>query len=92
MRRGNALLLFAVLSLELALFSLPVRGQAVVLDADVSESFPNSESVNKALRTLATVARRSVGVQRRSASPKKRPNKRLQQTRSAKRGRSGPRS
>ena len=64
----------------------------VVLDPDVSESFPNSESVNKALRTLATVARRSVRVQRRSSSLKKRPNKRLQQTRSAKRRRSGPRS
>jgi hypothetical protein len=32
---------------------------AVLLDADVAEIFPDSESVNEALRTLARVFRRA---------------------------------
>ena len=47
----------------------------VVLDPDVSQAFPNSRSVNQALRTLASVARRSVA--RRSRRPSGRPNKRM---------------
>lgn len=72
-------------------FSRGVRGKyyerfrqnsnVVVLDPDVSQAFPNSASVNQALRTLASVARRSVV--RRSSSPRPRPNKRMQQTRRA---------
>jgi hypothetical protein len=56
-------------------FSAAVRGKyyerfqrstnVVVLDSDVAEAFPNSASVNAALRTLAKVARTSV---RRRAS------------------------
>lgn len=49
----------------------------VLLDPDVSEAFPNSASVNQALRALASVARKSVGVIRRPPSPRRRPNKRL---------------
>ena len=52
----------------------------VILDPDVSEAFPDSESVNDALRTLATVARRSARVSRRSARPKRPPNKGVKQT------------
>jgi len=67
-------------------FSGAVRGKyyerfhrssnVVVLDPDVSKAFPNAASVNEALRTLASVARRSVGVARRTSSPPRRPNKR----------------
>ena len=84
-------------------FSGAVRGKyyrrfgessnVVVLDPDVSKAFPNAASVNEALRTLASVARRSVGVARRASSPPRRPNKRMQElTRSAKARRRGPRS
>jgi hypothetical protein len=79
-------------------FSGAVRGKyyerfrqssnVVVLDPDVSEAFPNADSVNAALRTLASVARRSVA--RRVSSRSRRPNKRM--TRSAKARRRGPRS
>jgi hypothetical protein len=81
-------------------FSGAVRGKyherfrqstnVVVLDPDVSEAFPNADSVNAALRTLATVARRSVA--RRASSRSRRPTKRMQLTRSAKAKRRGPRS
>ena len=64
----------------------------VVLDPDVSAAFPNAASVNEALRSLASVARRSVPVARKSARVGGRPNKRMQQTRSAKARRRGPRS
>ena len=64
----------------------------VVLDPDVSEAFPNGAAVNDALRSLASVARRSVPVARRASSPQRRPNKRMQLTRSAKARRGGPRS
>ena len=47
----------------------------VLLEPDVSAAFPNSASVNKALRALASVARRSGRVVRRPASPRRRPNK-----------------
>jgi hypothetical protein len=83
-------------------FSGAVRGKyyerfrqssnVVVLDSDVSKAFPNATAVNQALRTLASVARRSVGVARRTSSPSRRPNKRMQLTRSAKARRRGPRS
>jgi len=84
-------------------FSGAVRGKyyerfrqssnVVLLDPDVSEAFPNSESVNQALRALASAARKSGRVMRRPSSPKRRPNKRMQQlTRSAKAKRRGPRS
>jgi hypothetical protein len=56
-------------------FSDAVRGKyyerykastnVVVLDADVSEVFPNSESVNQALRVLASAARARVTTPRR---------------------------
>jgi hypothetical protein len=78
-------------------FSGAVRGKyyerfrqnsnVVVLDPDVSEAFPNAESVNVALRTLASVARRSVP--RRASS---RSSKRMQLRGSAKAKRRGPRS
>jgi len=48
----------------------------VVLDPDVSEAFPNSASVNQALRALASVARKRARVMRRPSSPQRRPNKR----------------
>jgi hypothetical protein len=65
----------------------------VVLDPDVSAAFPNAESVNEALRGLASVARRTVRVARRTASVARRPNNRMQLTRSAHRQRRrGPRS
>ena len=62
----------------------------VVIDSDVSAAFPNAASVNAALRTLASVARRSVA--RRASTRPRRPNKRMQQTRSATAKRRGPRS
>jgi hypothetical protein len=78
-------------------FSGAVRGKyyerfrqssnVVVLDA---EAFPNSASVNAALRTLATVARRSVA--RKVSTSTRRPNKRMQLTRSATARRRGTRS
>lgn len=82
-------------------FSAAVRGKyyerfrqssnVVLLDPDVSEAFPNSESVNQALRALAS-ARKSGRVMRRPSSPQRRPNKRMQLTRSAKPKRRGSRS
>ena len=62
----------------------------VVLDPDVSKAFPNSTSVNKALRSLAV--RRAASAKRRSQAATKRPNKRMQQTRSATAKRRGPRN
>jgi len=38
----------------------------VVIDAEVSDIFPNSASVNAALRALAEIARRSTPPRRRS--------------------------
>jgi len=83
-------------------FSGAVRGKyyerfressnVVVLDPDVSKAFPNAASVNQALRTLASVARRSVGVAHRASSSTRRPNKPMQLKRSAKARRRGPRS
>jgi hypothetical protein len=55
----------------------------VVLDPDVSAAFPNAASVNEALRSLATVARRSVRVARRTSTVARRPNNRMQLTKSA---------
>jgi hypothetical protein len=66
------------------------NSNVVLLDPDVSEAFPNSASVNQALRALASVARKSVQVMRRPSSPQRRPNKRML-TRSAKARRRGPR-
>ena len=51
----------------------------VVLDPDVSAAFPNAASVNEALRSLATVARRSVRVARRASTLARRPNNRRQE-------------
>lgn len=62
----------------------------VVLDPDVSEAFPNAASVNAALRTLASVARRSIVP--RASNRARRPNKRMQLTRSAKARRRSRRS
>ena len=64
----------------------------VLLDPDVAEAFPNSESVNQALRALASVTRKSRRVMRRPSSPQRRPTKRMLLTRSAKAKRRGPRS
>ena len=82
-------------------FSGAVRGKyyerfrqgsnVVLLDPDVSEAFPNSESVNQALRALASAAR-SGRVMRHPSSPQRRPTKRMLPTRSAKAKRRGPRS
>jgi hypothetical protein len=63
----------------------------VLLDPDVSAAFPNSTSVNQALRTLMP-SRKGGRVMRRPSSPQRRPNKRMQLTRSAKAKRRGPRS
>ena len=53
----------------------------VVLDPDVSEMFPTSESVNQALRLLGSVARRGAApVKRSSTSKARRSNKRMQLT------------
>ena len=62
-----------------------LNSNVVVLDPDVSQAFPNAESVNVALRTLASVARRA-------SSRSRGPNNRTQPTRSAKAKRRGPRS
>jgi hypothetical protein len=64
----------------------------VVLDPDVSAAFPNSASVNQALRLLASAARKSVRVMRRASSPHRRPNKGTRRAKSTKTGRRGPRS
>jgi hypothetical protein len=64
----------------------------VLLDPDVSAAFPDSASVNQALRVLASAARRTKRVVRRSSRSQRRPNKRMQLTRSAKARRRGPRS
>lgn len=78
-------------------FSGAVRGKyyerfrqssnVVVLEPDVSQAFPNSASVNQALRALVTVARKSARVVRRPSSPQRRPNKRMQRTAHGKKGR-----
>ena len=67
-------------------FSGAVRGKyyeryqastnVVVLDADVSEVFPNSEAVNQALRVLASAARARV------TTPTRRSKRRSGRTRS----------
>lgn len=44
----------------------------VVLDAEVAEVFPNSASVNKALRSLVEVAQKASGLTRRSTGRGKR--------------------
>jgi hypothetical protein len=62
----------------------------VLLDPDVAEAFPNAESVNQALRSLASAAPKSGRVMRRPSSPLRRPNKRIQR-RSAKAKRRAPR-
>jgi hypothetical protein len=61
----------------------------VVLDSDVSKAFPNAAAVNQALRTLASAARRSIGIARRASSPARRPTKRMMRSTKAKRR--GPR-
>jgi len=68
-------------------FSGAVRGKyyerfrqssnVVLLDPDVSEVFLNAESVNQALRALASAARKGRRVIRRPSSPQRRPNKRM---------------
>jgi L433K/L422K family protein len=82
-------------------FSGAVRGKyyerfrqgsnVVLLEPDVSAAFPNSASVNQALRTLMPVARKG-RIMRCPSRPQRRPNKRMQLTRSAKAKRRGPRS
>ena len=67
------------------------NSNVVLLDPDVSEAFPTSESVNQALRALASAVRKSRRVLRRPSSPQRRPNKGML-TRSAKAKRRGPRS
>jgi hypothetical protein len=64
----------------------------VLLDPDVSAAFPNSASVNQALRELASAARKTKRLMRLPSSPQRRPNKRMQLTRSAKAKRRGRRS
>jgi hypothetical protein len=59
----------------------------VLLEPDVSAAFPNSASVNQALRALASVARKSTRVMRRPQSPQRRPNKRMTRSAKALRGR-----
>jgi hypothetical protein len=83
-------------------FSGAVRGKyyerfrqssnVVLLEPDVAAAFPNSAAVNQALRALASIARKSTRVVRRPSNPQRRPNKRMQLTRSAKATRRGPRS
>ena len=73
-------------------FSGAVRGKyyerfrqssnVVLLDPDVSEAFPNAESVNQALRALASAVGKGRRVMRRPSSPQRRPNKRIQPTKS----------
>ncbi len=64
----------------------------VLLEPDVSAAFPTSAAVNQALRALASSGRKSTRVMRRPPGPQRRPNKRMQLTRSAKAKRRGPRS
>jgi hypothetical protein len=64
----------------------------VLLEPDVSAAFPTSAAVNQALRSLVTSGRKNTRVVRRPPSPQRRPNKRMQLTRSAKAKRRGPRS
>ena len=64
----------------------------VLLEPDVSAAFPTSAAVNQALRALTTSSRKSTRVVRRPPSPQRRPNKRMQLTRSAKAKRRGPRN
>ena len=56
----------------------------VVLEPDVAALFPNSASVNEALRGLASIARRSARVVQRAQGPPKQSNKRMHLTTSAK--------
>ena len=80
-------------------FSGAVRGKyyerfrqssnVVLLDPDVSQAFPNAESVNEALRGLAAAAGKGRRIMGRPSSPQRRPNKRIQPTRSAKAKRRG---
>lgn len=82
-------------------FSGAVRGKyyerfrqgsnVVLLDPDVSAAFPNSASVNQALRALMPLGRKGRRVMRRPSSPQRRPNRRMQPTTSAKRKRRSPR-
>ena len=68
-------------------FSGAVRGKyyerfrqgsnVVILDPDVSAAFPNSASVNQALRGLMPVGRKGGRVMRRPPSPQRRPTKRM---------------
>jgi hypothetical protein len=44
------------------------RTNVVVLDPEVAEVFPNAESVNKALRSLAEIAKRAGSVRHPSRS------------------------
>jgi len=70
--------------------SLKGRAIAVVLDPEVAERFPTSESVNAALRAvMCAVPRRSAHTPPKRSSG--RSNNQLQRTRSAKTRRRGPR-
>jgi len=40
----------------------------ILLDPDIADLFPNAEAVNQALRALAQVARRQVGLSSRTTS------------------------
>ena len=76
-------------------FSNAVRGKhyerfkassnVVVLDPDVSAVFPNAESVNQALRVLASAARARVHVPRRTSRSTRRPNKGMKLTKPGRR-------
>ena len=63
----------------------------IVLDPDVSQVFPNSVAVNQALRLLVAVARKRVAASTRPGRATGRPNKRMQRTSGATRGRSAAR-
>ena len=70
--------------------ALQGRAIAVVLDPEVAQAFPTSESVNNALRAvMGAVPRLSARTPPRKEN--QRSNKRMQQTRSAKARRRGPR-
>jgi hypothetical protein len=62
----------------------------VLLEPDVSAAFPDSASVNEALRVLASVARRTTAATRRTPSARRRLNKRTQLGRSTKARRRSP--
>jgi hypothetical protein len=49
----------------------------VLLDADVSQAFPNSTAVNEALRLLVAVARRRVGAPARRTTRRSKRMKRV---------------